>query len=126
MANLFQVTTASLGLLLCSTSVAQPANTRSREPREPAKLSVSGYGLLGDRQLKRTLRTLELAGKKPEFFTAAFVEDAALIINSRAMRDGFLQPRITIQMESADGKRLTVTADELMENPLPRSVLRPR
>ena len=122
MANLFQVTTASLGLLLCSTSVAQPANTRSREPREPAKLSVSGYGLLGDRQLKRTLRTLELAGKKPEFFTAAFVEDAALIINSRAMRDGFLQPRITIQMESADGKRLTVTADELMENPLPRSL----
>ncbi len=122
MANFFQVTTASLGLLLCSTRVTQPAAAHSAQPPKPAKLKISGYGPLGDLQLKRTLRTLELAGKKPEFFAAAFVEDAALIIKSRAVRDGFLQPRITIQMESADGKRLTVTANELLENPLPRSL----
>src|SRR2546425_836223 len=122
MANLFQVMTSGFGLLLCSTSLAKPSDAHSAQPPEPAKLSISGYGPLGNRQLKRTLRTLELAGKKPEFFAAAFVEDAALIINSRAMRDGFLKPRITIQMEAADGKRLTVTAEELLENPLDRSL----
>src|SRR5512136_2324328 len=34
----------------------------------PAKLKISGYGFLGNRELKRILRTLELAGKKTQFF----------------------------------------------------------
>src|SRR5207253_5431977 len=35
---------------------------------------------------------------------------------------GFLKPQITIQMEATDGKRLTVTGEELLENPLDRSL----
>jgi len=65
---------------------------------------------------------VELAGKTPEFFAPAFVEDAALIITSRTTRDGFLKPQISIEMQLVDGKHLTVTADQLLENPLDRSL----
>ncbi len=87
---------------------------------KPAKLSISGYGLLGNRELKRTLRTLELAGKKPEFFGPTFVEDAALILASSIKRDGYLQPAITIRLTLADGSRMELEADGLLEKPLPR------
>ncbi len=122
MANLFQVTTASVGLLLCCTTLAKTAGEPSAQAPKPARLRISGYGLLGDRQLKRILRTVELAGKTPEFFAPAFVEDAALIITSRTTRDGFLKPQISIEMQLVDGKLLTVTADQLLENPLDRSL----
>src|SRR5947209_619257 len=43
-----------------------------------AKLKISGYGILGNRELKRILSTVELGRTKPQFFGAPFVEDAAL------------------------------------------------
>src|SRR6266849_4922936 len=67
-------------------SLAEPA--KSPKPK-PAKLQISGYGFLGNHGLKRMLQTLELAGKKPTFFSASFVEDAALILASRVKRDGY-------------------------------------
>jgi len=100
-----------------SASTNAPAKTSHLKP---ARLKVSGYGILGDRELKRILTTLELGGKKPEVLAAAFVEDAGLILSSRVKRDGYLEPFITIQLVSVDGERLKTTADELLENPLPR------
>ena len=121
MANLFQVSIVYMAVLLCATGVAGAVETDSSETHKPAKMKISGYGLLGDRQLKRTLTTLELSGKKPEFLAAAFVEDATLIITSRARQDGFLRSKISIEMQSADGKKLRLTSDELLENPLARN-----
>jgi outer membrane protein insertion porin family len=88
---------------------------------EPAHLKIRGYGLLGDRELKRILRTVELAGTKPEFFLPAFVEDSALILASRIKHDGYLMPRISILMTGEDGSQLRKTADEVIDNPLPRT-----
>ena len=87
---------------------------------KPAKLKVSGYGLLRNRELKRILTTLELGGQKPEVLAPAFVEDAALILSSRVKRDGYLKPFITIQLVSVNGEHLKTTAEDLLENPLPR------
>ncbi|HYG33865.1 MAG TPA: POTRA domain-containing protein, partial [Clostridia bacterium] len=70
--------------------------------------------------MRRIVRTLELGGQKPEYVGAAFVEDAALILASRIRRDGFLEPRITINLKLAEGAEITVQAEDLLENPLPR------
>ncbi len=95
---------------------------RAESKPKPAKLKVSGYGFLGDRELKRILRTLELGGKKPEFFTPSFVEDSALILTARVKRDGFLEPGINIRLTTADGQRIQVEGQDLLENPLSRAL----
>src|SRR5690349_4141867 len=74
-------------LLIPGTSLAA-----DKKPK-PAKIKISGYGLVGNFELKRILKTLELARKKPEFFDASFVEDSALILASRVKRDGYLYPK---------------------------------
>lgn len=121
-----------LAVLLCPASLAAfttPADgtaastnhaTWSKPGVKPASLKISGYGILGDRELKRMLRTLELAGTRPEFFTAPFVEDAALILAARIKRDGFLKPAIQIELELEHGGHMRVASDELLDNPLPR------
>src|SRR5436190_10402753 len=95
-----------------------PAQIETNPP--PAKLKISGYGILGNRELKRILRTLELSGRKPAFFGSSFVEDSALILSSRIKRDGYLKPAIHISLELEHGGHMRVTADELLDNPLPR------
>jgi outer membrane protein insertion porin family len=87
-------------------------------PSHPARLKISGYGILGNRELKRTLLTMETT-KKPEFFDGNFVEDALLILTARIRRDGFLNSQITALLMLEDGHRLRVRAAELLENPLP-------
>ena len=77
---------------------------------KPAKIKVSGYGLVGDYELKRILRTLELGRAKPEFFGESFIEDSALILTTRIQRDGYLQPNISVQMPEL-GRRETWRRD---------------
>jgi len=89
---------------------------------KPARLKISGYGFLGNRELKRILRTLELGGKKPEYFLPSFIEDSVLILTARIKRDGYLEPKITIQLRLADGGKLEVNAADLAESPLPRTL----
>ncbi len=62
---------------------------------------------------------LARAGKKPEFFSASFVEDASLILTSRVKRDGYLRPGIQITLRLADGRVMQVDSAGLLENPLP-------
>src|SRR4051794_22044808 len=73
--------------------LVSPPLSQATEPKR-AQLTVSGYGLLGNRQLKQSLQLLGDPGKKPEFFDANFVEDSALILMSRLNRDGFLKPEL--------------------------------
>jgi len=100
----------------CLAEAAKPVKPK------PAALHISGYGPLANYELKRMLRTLELAGKKPEFFSASFVEDAALVLASRVKRDGYLRPAIDIDLRLADGTTIKVQDRSLIENPLPRGI----
>jgi outer membrane protein assembly complex protein YaeT len=115
------IATAAAGGLWLSAISSSPAATN--DAPKPAVLKVSGYGILGNRELKRILSTLELAGKKPAFFSPDFVEDAAMILTSRVKRDGYLQPSIWIHLGLADGSSMEVKAGELIDNPLPRPLL---
>jgi translocation and assembly module TamB len=103
-----------------------PAAAGPKEKITPAKLKVSGYGLIGNYELKRILRTLELSGKKPQYFGPAFIEDSALILSSRVKKDGYLKPQIQIRLQLRDGTWKTISAQDLAENPLPRSLLATR
>ncbi|HEY5915605.1 MAG TPA: BamA/TamA family outer membrane protein [Verrucomicrobiae bacterium] len=108
--------------LLCLSPRAAAATSAPPRKSTPARISISGYGFLGNHQLKRILRTVELAGRKPEYFEAAFVEDAALILAARVKNDGYLAPSITIRLRLDEGREITVWAADLQENPLPQSL----
>src|ERR1043165_6031714 len=81
-----------VALLLVQFPGAMPATLA--KDTNTAALSLSGYGFLGNRKLKKTLELLGQPGKKPEFYDANFVEDSALILMSRLNRDGYLKPHI--------------------------------
>jgi outer membrane protein insertion porin family len=108
-----------LTILACHSPEKVLAQSTPPKPK-PAKLKINGYGFLGNRELKRILSTLELAGKKPEFFSPSFVEDAALVLASRVRRDGYLQPSLQISLQLDNGRHLEVQAATLTETPLPR------
>ena len=102
---------------------APPEETKAKADQKPAKLKISGYGVFGNRELKRILKTLELSGRKPQFFGPTFVEDAALILTSRIKRDGYLKPEVSIDLVLEHGGKMHVRADDLLETPLPRPLL---
>ncbi len=105
--------------LMLVVQLAGAAPSASPKPK-PARISISGYGILGNRQLKRILTTVELGGKKPEHLGSSFVEDAAMILLARIKRDGYLEPSMSIHLTLDNGERLVVGAAEVAENPLPR------
>jgi outer membrane protein assembly complex protein YaeT len=86
-----------------------------------AKVHISGYGLLGDLQLKKTLKMLEQGGKKPEFLTANYIEDAALILLSRVNHDGFLKGKVAAEIVLDTGSRQNVEWTGAIRDPLPRA-----
>ncbi len=85
-----------------------------------AKLKISGFGLLGNRELKKTIRLM--GGKKtpPEFYDANFVEDGALIIASTLNREGYLAPRLSAALTLVDGQVQTFEWNKDLDTVLPR------
>jgi len=106
-------------LLLSSMLGSSQAAIQTNKPTH-AKLKITGYGILGNRELKRILKTVELGNRKPEFYGAVFVEDSALILSSRVKSDGFLNPKVYAYLTLEHGGHLRVEAQELLDNPLPR------
>ena len=87
-----------------------PAAAHAQDPPpkpDPAKLKVSGYGLLGNPQLRKVVRQLLGDNREPEFFSPNFIEDAAVVLLNRVRRDGFLDAVVNTELTLEDG---TVTA----------------
>src|SRR5687767_9114183 len=89
------------------------------KPR-PAKIQFSGYGILGNRLLKKLVRTVQEEDMKRESVDANFIENAALVILSKMRDDGLLQPTIIADMELADGRRFAMRWRTTIDPPLPR------
>lgn len=87
--------------------------------RIPADLKISGYGIFGNRELKRMVQMLE-TGKEPLYFDPSFVEDAVVILFSRLARDGYLNPLITTKLLRDDGQELTLRWTEPLQHAIPR------
>jgi outer membrane protein insertion porin family len=94
---------------------------RAAEPAQPKpKISVSGYGFFGNRNLKNTLRLLEPPGRERTHYDANYIEDAVLILMSRVQRDGYLHPEIDAKITFDNGEVVTYHWKEAIEDPLPR------
>lgn len=85
-----------------------------------AKIQFSGYGILGNRLLKKLVRTVQEEDMKKELVDANFIENAALVILSRMRDDGLLQPTIVADMQLADGRRFAMRWRTTVDPPLPR------
>src|SRR5436190_598505 len=103
-------------LLLLGLTAARSAETNKVTH---ASLKISGFGPLGNRELKKTIRLM--SGKKtpPEFYEANFVEDAALIIVSTLNREGYLAPHITAALTLSDGQEQRFEWDKDIDTVLP-------
>jgi outer membrane protein assembly factor BamA len=89
-----------------------------------AKFSVSGYGILGNLRLRHIINLLEIPNGRPEFFDADFMEDSALILESKLRGDGYLKPQITIRVIKDDGTRAQYVWNESETLPRPLRVRR--
>ena len=116
------LTAGLLLLVLCS------AHTQETNKVKRAKLKISGFGPIGNRELKRTIRLMGGNKTPPEFYDANFVEDAALIIMSTLNREGYLAPRVTASLTLADGNTQTFEWDKdldtILSGPLPAKEVR--
>lgn len=90
---------------------------------DPAELKVSGYGLLGNRKLKKALQLLWPPEAQPQSFDSRFIEDGVLILMSQLKRDGYLNPRVRARLTLTDGSAASYSWDDpLKAEPLPRSL----
>jgi outer membrane protein insertion porin family len=103
-------------LALTSSAVAQETNS------SPAKLSVSGYGFFGNRELKALIKSLERPGEKPQFFNSTFIEDAVLVLFAKIQRDGYQYPQITVETLTEEQEPQHFTWTEPLREPLPREL----
>ncbi len=110
--------TASLLLFAVSAAFAQEPMPIPK--RERAHLKISGYGLLGNFELKRLLQSLDLEWRDRTSFDANFIEDSALIILSTLQRDGYLQPKVTAELTLRDGSIVSYEWETTIDPPLPR------
>ncbi len=104
------------GLLLLGLNAARGEETNKVQH---AKLKISGFGPLGNRELKKTIRLMSGNKTPPEFYEANFVEDAALIIMSTLIREGYLAPHISAMLTLSDGQGLTFQWDKDNDTILP-------
>lgn len=98
-----------------------PAAVGGELPEEkPAEFEISGYGFLGNRQLKRMLKSADPKRWQRSSIDARQIEDAALLMRSQILRDGYLRPVILAHLELENGENQTIVWDEAIEDPLPR------
>lgn len=86
---------------------------------EPARVKVSGFGLLGNREMVRLLRNFQLDGKMPVLIDRTFVEDAALVLLARAHDDGYLRAALAGEFTMTDGTRQNLAWTNALEIVLP-------
>jgi outer membrane protein insertion porin family len=100
--------------------VAMAKEAQPKPKIKPAKLEIRGYGLLGNRELRRLVGALQSDALKAEHFDATFVEDTALILLARLKDDGFFRPAIEVRLVLADGTKTRVRWQETITPPLSR------
>jgi len=103
-----------LALMLLPTSATEtPTN-------EPARVEISGFGFLGNREIVRLLRNFQPDGKMPVVIDRTFVEDATLILLSRANDEGYLRAILNADFTMTDGGEQHLGWTNAMEALLPR------
>ncbi len=83
------------------------------------ELHVRGLGWFDDRAAEQKLKVL-LGGPRPETLDPSTLEDAALILISALLDQGYLAPGLTVEATLPDGRRASYALNARLEPPLPR------
>jgi hypothetical protein len=94
--------TATLFLAFDPCSSAQAASSQTNKP---AVVKVSGFGLFGNREMLRVLRSFQSNQRFPPALGRAFVEDAALVLLSRMNQEGYLSASLQTRFTMVDGTK---------------------
>jgi len=97
------------------------AETNAVEVLPRAKLQVSGFGLLENRNLRWSLRELQV-DRETTAFDANFIEDVFLILHNRLADDGYLNSMVVANLTLTNGSQLSVWWDGHEELQVPRDV----
>jgi len=92
---------------------------------EPARVKISGFGFLGNRELVRLLRNFQPDGKLPVAIDRTFVEDTVLVLLGRAHDDGYLRASLDGDFTLPDGSRQEFAWTNALETMLPRDFAAP-
>lgn len=110
---------ANVGPLASTAAGAETADADEAE-EEVAKIKVRGYGLFGNRSLRRTLEMLRDPDAPQSYLTATQIEDAAMLLLAQIQQDGYLQPEVEARVRLSDGQGETFVWDEDSMTLLPR------
>jgi outer membrane protein assembly complex protein YaeT len=88
-----------------------------------AEIEISGYGILGNRELQKTLNLLQPGDEPPYYYDAAFIEDASLLLLSSLRDDGYLRPALTVTLTLYDGSEVGYVPDRQLSQLLPRPLM---
>ncbi len=91
-----------VGLAVCAEEAGSVGGEVAAE-LSPAKFRVRGYGLLGNRRLAVNMRVLRPQQSKYPYLGGSTVEDAALLLLATVQQDGYLRPRIDVELRLGDG-----------------------
>ena len=109
MENLFALNRAPWLLRVClvwaGLMVAAYGGQTESPTNTPAKVKVSGFGFVGNREMARLLRDFQISGKMPVTIDRTFVEDAALVLVARATDEGYLQAALRGDFTMTNGSR---------------------
>lgn len=93
---------------------------QAAETNPPAVVKVSGFGLLRNRELVRLLRNFQTDHRQPTVIDRGFVEDAALVLFSRAESQGYLGPHLLARFTLVDGSEQRLESTNALAIQLPR------
>src|SRR5690625_6899214 len=98
----FRLVSILLLILFFGSLFGFPVSGYSAEKEKPARMQVRGYGILGNRALKRALNLIVDSDEAPHSFTATQIEDAALLMLAQVREDGYLRPMIEAEWTLED------------------------
>jgi outer membrane protein assembly complex protein YaeT len=106
---------------LALTAAPGSLTAAEEKPAEPAKLSVSGFSWLRNREFRLSLERL-LGTERGATLNANAIDDAAFLLVSTLSEEGFLKPVVTIKTEDVAGKSEQFTFDATLTTTLPRTL----
>jgi outer membrane protein insertion porin family len=96
-----------------------PAFGRDQEKKKHAEIDVSGLGWWANRE-QRTSLTRLLGEERGETLDANGIEDAAFLLMSAVIDQGYMKPVIEARLTKLNGERISFTFDAALESTLPR------
>lgn len=106
--------------MLLAAALAATAAETENATNKPAKVKVSGFGVIGNREMVRLLRNFQVGGEMPVTIDRTFVEDSALVLLTRANDEGYLRATLHARFKMLDGSRQDFVWTNAMDALLPR------